>query len=190
MTLGKAVDSAWLVVYCEQIGEVVELVQLKNIPYTVQLNVYIKQLVKKWNNAIVRYGKTGLGEALEDIFKLAGIAYIAYPEQGKNKERLVENLTTLVKCGRFKIHNIDDLAEVAIRQFEDYGFDISEKGKTITYGNMTSNAHDDSVSASYFSVADVNVSLIDESVNFYSENNFIISKNKYNTVSNIKGSFY
>ena len=77
----KQVDGAWLVVYCEQTGEVVELVQLQNVPYTVQINIHIKQLVKKWNYAMVRYGKTGLGEALEDIFKMAGIAYIAYPEQ-------------------------------------------------------------------------------------------------------------
>lgn len=127
-------------VYCEQTGEIVELMQLEKIPYTVQINVYLKDLSKKWNNAIVRYGKTGLGEALEDMFKLAGIAYIAYPEQGHNKERLVENLTALVKSGKFKIHNIDDTAEKAIRQFEDYGFDISEKGKTITYGNITARA--------------------------------------------------
>ena len=31
---------------------------------------------------MVRYGKTGLGEALEDLFIMAGIAAEAYPEQG------------------------------------------------------------------------------------------------------------
>ena len=111
--------------------------KLQGVKYSDQINNHIKPLVEKWNYAMVRYGKTGLGEALEDIFKLAGIAFIAYPEQGHNKERLVENLTTLVKSGKFKIHNVDDTAETAIRQFEDYGFDISEKGKTITYSNIT-----------------------------------------------------
>lgn len=133
----RSIDGACLTVYCENTGEVVELIQLEKVPYSTQINLYIKELVKKYNYAIVRYGKTGLGEALEDMFKLAGIAYIAYAEQGHNKEKLVENLTALVKCGKFKIHNINDTAEKAIRQFEDYGFDISEKGKTITYGNMT-----------------------------------------------------
>lgn len=186
----KQVDGAWIVVYCEQTGEAVELVKLENIPYTVQINIHIKQLVKKWNYAIVRYGKTGLGEALEDIFKLAGIAYIAYPEQGKNKEKLVENLTTLVKEGRFKIHNVDDTAETAIRQFEDYGYDISEKGKTITYGNMTAGQHDDAVSASYFAVADIVIDSLEEASNFYSEDNFMLLKNKYNIANKVKGSFY
>lgn len=164
--------------------------KLEKVPYTVQINVYIKDLVKKWNYATVRYGKTGLGEALEDIFKMAGIGYIAYPEQGKNKERLVENLTALVKSGMFKVHNINDTSEMAIRQFEDYGFDISERGKTITYSNMTSGQHDDFVSASYFAVADMSATSIEESVNFYSENNLFIATNKYNSVSNIKNGFF
>lgn len=186
----KQVDGAWLVVYCEQTGEVVELVRLENVPYTVQINVHIKQLVKKWNYAMVRYGKTGLGEALEDIFKMAGIAYIAYPEQGKNKEKLVENLTTLVKEGKFKIHNVDDIAETAIRQFEDYGYDISEKAKTVTYGNMTAGQHDDAVSASYFAVADVTIDTVEEASNFYDSNNMFFIKNKSILNREIKGSFY
>lgn len=186
----KQVDGAWLVVYCEQTGEAVELVRLENVPYTVQINVYIKQLVKKWNYAMVRYGKTGLGEALEDIFKMAGIAYIAYPEQGKNKEKLVENLTTLVKEGKFKIHNVDDIAEMAIRQFEDYGYDISEKAKTVTYGNMTAGQHDDAVSASYFAVADVTIDTVEEASNFYDSNNMFFIKNKSILNREIKGSFY
>ena len=186
----KQVDGAWIVVYCEQTGEAVEWVKLENIPYTVQINVYIKQLVKKWNYAIVRYGKTGLGEALEDIFKLAGIAYIAYPEQGHNKEKLVENLTTLVKEGKFKIHNVDDTAESAIRQFEDYGFEISEKGKTIMYRNMTAGRHDDAVSASYFAVADVTVNSVEEAANFYDSNNLFLLKNQNSKANDIKGGFF
>jgi len=186
----KSIDGACVVVYCEQTGEVVELMQLEKIPYNVQINVYIKELVKKWNYAIVRYGKTGLGEALEDIFKLAGIAYIAYPEQGRNKERLVENLTTLIKSDKYKIHNVDDTAEKAIRQFEDYGFDISDKGKTITYSNMTAGGHDDFVSASYFAVADVTAGNVDEMANFYSNNNFLVAVNKYNIKSSVKNGFF
>ena len=185
----KSIDGACIVVYCENTGEVVELLQLEKIPYTVQINVYLKELVKKWNYAMVRYGKTGLGEALEDIFKLAGIAYIPYPEQGHNKEKLVENLTTLVKADKFKIHNINDTSEKAIRQFEDYGFDISEKGKNITYSNMTLGGHDDFVSASYFAVADVTINEISDIANFYSENNLILLNNSNSKYMNIKGCF-
>lgn len=186
----KSIDGACIVVYCENTGEVVELLQLEKVPYTVQINVYLKELVKKWNYAIVRYGKTGLGEALEDIFKLAGIAYIPYPEQGHNKEKLVENLTALVKADKFKIHNINDIAEKAIRQFEDYGFDISEKGKNVTYSNMTLGGHDDFVSASYFAVADVTVNELSEIIDFNSDNNFMLLNNKYSMSNNIKNNFF
>lgn len=185
----KSIDGACIAVYCENTGEVVELMQLEKVPYSVQINLYLKELVKKWNYAVVRYGKTGLGEALEDIFKLAGIAYIAYPEQGKNKEKLVENLTALVKSDKFKIHNVNDIAEKAIRQFEDYGFDISEKGKTITYSNMTAGGHDDFVSASYFAVADVTVNELSEIANFYSEDNFVLLNNANSKAMSINGSF-
>lgn len=188
----KEIDGAWCVVYCENTGEVVELLQLKNMPYNVQINVYIKQLVQKWNYAMVRYGKTGLGEALSDIFVTAGIATIAYPEQGQNKERLVENLTALVKDGKFKIHNVNDLAEIAIRQFEDYVYSISEKAKTITYGNGTPGGHDDAVSASYFAVADINAStnLEDELTAYDASNNFQLLNNIYVSNKEVKGSFF
>ena len=186
----KQIDGAWIVVYCENTGEVVELMKLENVKYTVQINVYIKNLVKKWNYAMVRYGKTGLGEALEDFFQLAGIAYIAYPEQGRNKEKLVENLTALINSDKFKIHNVDDTSETAIRQFEDYGYDISEKAKTIVYGNRTAGGHDDAVSASYFATADVVIDTVEDIANFYSENNFKLLNNINVSRTNIKGGFY
>ena len=103
---------------------------------------------------------------------------------------MVENLTALVKDGKFKIHNINDVAEAAVRQFEDYGYSISDKGKTIVYGNMTAGKHDDAVSASYFAVADVTINSLEEAVNYYDGDKLHFVKNKYNTVSNIKGSFY
>lgn len=186
----KQIDGAWICVYCENTGEVVEWLKLEKVPYSVQINIYIKQLVQKWNYAMVRYGKTGLGEALEDIFKLAGIAYIAYPEQGKNKEKLVENLTTLVKSGRFKVHNVDDISEAAIRQFEDYVYDISDKGRTIIYHNGTKGQHDDAVSASYFAVADVVVNTVEEAVNFYDSKNMMFVQSKSMVSKKFNGGFY
>ena len=186
----KQIDGAWIVVYCEQTGDVVEIVKLQKIKYSEQINNYIKPLVEKWNYAMVRYGKTGLGEALEDLFVMAGIAAEAYPEQGKNKEKLVENLTSLVNDGKFTVYNYNDLAEEGIRQFEDYGYAISEKGKTITYSNMTSGGHDDFVSASYFAVADVNVSSIEEAVGFYDDNNLVMVNNHNNDISGTGSGFF
>ena len=186
----KQIDGAWIVVYCEQTGDVCEIVKLQGIKYSVQINNYIKPLVEKWNYAMVRYGKTGLGEALEDLFIMAGIAYIAYPEQGKNKEKLVENLTSLVEDGKFKIYNYDDLAEEGIKQFEDYIYSTSEKQKTITYSNGTAGMHDDFVSASYFAVADIVVDSIEEAINYYDENNLFMIQNKNNEIKGSNSGFF
>ena len=79
---------------------------------------------------------------------------------------------------------------MAIRQFEDYGYDISEKAKTVTYGNMTAGQHDDAVSASYFAVADVTIDTVEEASNFYDSNNMFFIKNKSILNREIKGSFY
>jgi len=187
----KYIDGSCLTVYCENTGEAVQMKKLQNVAFSVQINVYIKELVEKWNHAIVRYGKTGLGEALEDLFIQAGLSYIAYPEQGHNKEKLVENLTTLVKSGRFKIHNLDDTTELAIREFEDYIYEMSPKNQTIVYHNGTVGFHDDFVSSSYFATADVVSGNTEDLVNStFDMNDFKLLQNKYNTNKRMAGSFF
>jgi hypothetical protein len=156
--------------------------------YREQIQIRIANLVRKWNYAIVRYGKTGVGEALEPFFLEAGIENIAYPEQSRNKERLVENLGTLIKTNRFKIYNVDDISEEAIRQFEDYGYSMTDKGN-ITYSNMTSGGHDDAISASYFAVADVELHITD-SYETFSENPISIINNKYINNNHVSNSFF
>lgn len=179
----KKLDGSWAVVYCENTGEIVEVVKMEKVNYSVQINVYIKDLVRKWNYAMVRYGQTGLGESLEALFTLAGIATIPYPEQGKNKEKLVENLTTLVNEGRFKVHNINDDTEILIRQFEDYTRFTSETTNNVRFANGTSGGHDDGVSASYFAVADVIYNGVNEAINSSYDGSFLPvhkDKKKYN----------
>lgn len=77
----KQVDGAWVVVYDEVDKKVVEFQKYEKMNYKEQIKIRIASLVKKWNYATVRYGKTGVGEALEPFFIEAGIFYIAYPEQ-------------------------------------------------------------------------------------------------------------
>lgn len=180
----KQVDGAWVVVYDEVTGEIVEIEKYEKMNYRQQIVMRVASLVRKWNYAIVRYGKTGVGEALEPFFIEAGIEYIGYAEQGKNKERLVENLGTLIKTNRFKIYNVDDISEEMIRQFEDYGYTTTDRGN-ITYSNMTSGAHDDAVSASYFAVADAELH-VQEVYNEFSDNpiNLIVNKNINSNINN------
>lgn len=172
----KKVDGAWVCVYDETTGEVVEYQKFMKMNYKMQIEVHLKALVTKWNYATVWYGETGLGEALEPYFIEAGLAYVPKPEQGRNKEKMVENLLTLTKTNRFKIYNINDITEEAILQFEDYGYFITERG-SISYHNITSGFHDDAVSASYFAVCEVAEIAEDASYNFYSKNNIFFANN-------------
>ena len=166
----KEIDASCVCVYDETDGKVVEYAKFQKMNYKLQIEVHLKALHQKWNYATVWYGKTGVGEALEPYFLTAGIPNVPKPEQGSNKERMVENLSTLIKIDRFKIFNVDDITEEAIMQFEDYGYFITERGN-ITYHNITSGFHDDFVSASYFSVCDVEAKKDDENYNFYTEDN-------------------
>ena len=55
---------------------------------------------------------------------------------------------------------------------------------------MTSGQHDDAVSASYFAVADINVSSVDDLANYYDDNNLLILKNKNINDKPLNGAFY
>lgn len=166
----KKIDGAWACVYDETDGKVVEYEKYVNMNYKLQIEVHIKALSIKWNNASVWYGETGVGEALEPYFFASGIPCIPKPEQGKNKSTMVENLSTLIKTDRFKIYNVNDVTEEAILQFEDYGYFITQNGN-VTYHNITQGLHDDAVSCSYFAVADVDAISKDENYNYYIPNN-------------------
>lgn len=166
----KEIDGAWVCVYDETDGKVVEYYKFEKMNYKLQIEVNLKAIHIKWNYATVWYGKTGVGEALEPYFISAGIPNVPKPEQGSNKEKMVENLSTLVKTDRFKVYNVDDITEEAIMQFEDYGYFLTERGN-VSYHNITVGFHDDAVSASYFAVCDVETRAEDENYNFYSENN-------------------
>lgn len=185
----KQIDGAWVCVYDETDGVVVEWAKFEKMNYKIQIQVELAYLVRKWNYAVVRYGKTGVGEALEPFFVAAGIESIAIPEQNKNKEKLVENLSTVIKTERFKIYNIDDTSEEAVRQFEDYGYSSTEKGN-ITYSNMTKGGHDDAVSSAYFAVADLEVHPEEEMYETYTPNNISTIMNKNVTNKKMQGGFF
>lgn len=166
----KKIDGACVVVYDETAGAVVELHKFEKMNYKLQIEVHLKAISEKWNFAAVWYGETGVGESLEPFFRSAGLVAIPKPEQGKNKERMVENLSTIIKTDRFKVYNVDDITEEFILQFEDYGYFITERGN-ITYHNITANFHDDYISSSYFAVSDVEEVKEDSAYNFYSDDN-------------------
>lgn len=175
----KQVDGAWAIVIDDETSEIVEMELMEKMSYPDQILKIITPLSKKWNNACINYGKGGPGEALEPWFIQSGCPYKYFDEQGRNKERLVENLATHARIGNLKIYNIDDTSEIAIRQFEDYISNDDGTKKTVTYSNATSSGHDDAVSACYFVYADKIVLDMTEIYNIYTPGTMVFPNNKH-----------
>lgn len=104
---------------------------------------------KRYNGAVVNFGKTGLGETIESQLINRGVPCNAIDEQGRNKEKLVENLALIVEQKWCEIPYSEEIEF----QFKDY-VSIRRKTGTTQYSNATNDGHDDHISAAYFCFAD------------------------------------
>ncbi len=104
---------------------------------------------RKYNNARINFGATGLGETIESQLVKRGLECVPYNEQGSNKEKLVENLAVIVEQQWCQI----PWSQEVENQFKDYVAIKRESGST-KYKNESSDGFDDMVSAAYFCFAD------------------------------------
>ena len=104
---------------------------------------------KLYNNAVVDFGQTGIGEAVGAQLTKRGIPNNPINEQGSNKAKLVENLAIIVEQGWCQIPYSREVEN----QLKDY-ISISRDGRSTQYRNATDGGHDDIVSALYFAFAD------------------------------------
>lgn len=135
-------------------GKLMEAVTLKGLGWDGQFDA-IAMYSKKYNNAIVSFGRTG-HETVDSQLIKRGLTTVPRNEQGSNKGNLVENLARVVESKLLRI--LDDGSEITETikfQFGDYARTLSKNGNTITYGNATSSSHDDHISAAYFAFAEV-----------------------------------
>lgn len=107
---------------------------------------------KLYNHAVVNFGKTGLGETIESQLQNRGVPTNPINEQGRNKEKLVENYTRLVEQSIPKYIYDDEV----IFEHNDYEYKTvkTRTGTNIVYGNASNDGHDDIISAAYFAFAD------------------------------------
>lgn len=133
-------------------GKLMEAVTLKGLGWDGQFDA-IAMYSKKYNNAIVSFGRTG-HETVDSQLIKRGLTTVPLNEQGANKGNLVENLARIVQSKLLRV--LDDGSEITETikfQFADYVRTLS--GNKITYANATSSGHDDHVSAAYFAFADI-----------------------------------
>lgn len=100
---------------------------------------------KKYNNATVMFGQTGLGEAIGSQLSKRGIPNVPINEQGGNKGKLVEDFAIVVEQQWCEIPWSNDVE----KQLQDY-VSVERNGQSTQYHNMTDSGYDDIISALYF----------------------------------------
>lgn len=125
-------------------GRVVKIDNLSGLDWDGQWD-RIAFYSKLYNGATCYFGKTGLGEVIESQLTNRGVPNAPLDEQGRNKEKLVENMMVVVEQQWCQI----PWSQEVENQFNDYT-SVSRKTGSTQYGNESNDGHDDHVSAAYF----------------------------------------
>ncbi len=103
-----------------------------------------------YNNAHCNFGQTGVGETIESQLTKRGVTNTPIPEQGRNKEKLVEDFSIIVEQQWCEFPWSQELEN----QMKDY-ISVMRPGQSTQYKNSGSDSeYDDLISASYFCFAD------------------------------------
>lgn len=102
-----------------------------------------------YNGAHCNFGQTGVGETIESQLTKRGVSNTPIPEQGRNKERLVEDFAVIVEQRWCQI----PWSQETENQLKDYQM-VMRPGQSTQYGNGQDSEFDDIVSALYFCFSD------------------------------------
>lgn len=129
-------------------GKVVKTLEMQRLDWDAQWDK-IAFYSRLYNGATVNFGKTGLGETIASQLTKRGVNCNPIDEQGRNKEKLVENLAVIIEQQYCQI----PWSQSIENQFKDY-ISIPRDTGTTKYTNATTKGHDDHISAGYFCFAD------------------------------------
>jgi hypothetical protein len=102
-----------------------------------------------YNGAHCNFGQTGVGETIESQLTKRGVPNTPIPEQGRNKEKLVEDFAVVVEQRWCEI----PWSQETENQLKDYQM-VLRPGQSTQYHNGQDSEYDDIVSALYFCFAD------------------------------------
>lgn len=145
----KEVDDAVLLIR-NSTGKVVKIDIITRLSWDEQWD-RIAFYSKLYNGATVNFGSTGATTIESQLIK-RGVPCVPYPEQGRNKERMVEDAALVVSRKLCQI----PWSQEAENEFKDY-ISIRRKSGSTEYRNASNDGHDDIVSAFYFAFADFEV---------------------------------
>lgn len=105
-----------------------------------------------YNGAHCNFGQTGVGETIGSQLTKRGVSNTPIPEQGRNKEKLVEDAAIVVEQGWCEI----PWSQEVENQFKDY-IAVHRSGQSTQYHNATDSGYDDIVSSFYFCFSDFEI---------------------------------
>jgi hypothetical protein len=101
---------------------------------------------RMYNGAHCNFGQTGVGETISSQLTKRGVSNTPIPEQGRNKEKLVEDYAIIVEQQWCEI----PWSQEVENQFKDY-ISVMRPGQSTQYKNSGSDSEfDDIISALYF----------------------------------------
>lgn len=129
-------------------GRVVKIDPMASLGWDAQWDriAFYSQL---YNGAHCNFGQTGVGETIGSQLTKRGVPNTPIPEQGRNKERLVEDFSIVVEQQWCEI----PWSQETENQLKDYIM-VMRPGQSTQYKNGSSDEYDDIVSALYFCFSD------------------------------------
>ena len=110
---------------------------------------------RMYNGAHCNFGQTGVGETIGSQLTKRGVPNTPIPEQGRNKEKLVEDYAIVVEQQWCEI----PWSQETENQMKDY-ISVMRPGQSTQYKNSGSDSeYDDIVSALYFCFSDFDVAV-------------------------------
>ena len=129
-------------------GKVVKIDTMNSLGWDAQWD-RIALYSRLYNGAHCNFGQTGVGETIESQLTKRGVTNSPIPEQGRNKEKLVEDFAVIVEQQWCEI----PWSQEAENQLKDYQM-ILRPGQSTQYHNGQDSEYDDIVSGLYFCFSD------------------------------------
>jgi len=139
---GKSIDNAVIIVRNSS-ARVVKIDVMKGKSWDYQWDM-VASYARKYNNAKVIFGKTGIGETIQSQLEKRGLIVEAVHETPAVKAAMIERLSVLIE------QEIISYPYDEYFLFELMDYEYIDKGNRTVYRNATRDSHDDCVSALAF----------------------------------------
>ena len=127
--LAKVQDFTVLTVYDRKTNEQVYQMRFNRLEWPFQKQK-IKELSKKFNNALIMIDSTGLGEPIYDDLARDKVPVESIKFTNETKKEMVEKLATWIEMKNIKMLKLDE----TINEFNSFTYDYSEKTGRVIYG--------------------------------------------------------